>query len=55
MKETKRSFLAGMMKMYIQFNENISRLNLYLPIQNFAKIFPNTSSFVISPVISPRN
>lgn len=26
----------------------------YLPMQNFEKIYPNTSSFDISPVISPR-
>ena len=48
MKETKRSFLAGMMKMYIQFNENISRLNLYLPIQNFVI---NNSSLVKYPIL----
>lgn len=28
--------------------------NSYLPIQKLAKIFPNKSSFVISPVISPK-
>ena len=48
MKETKRSFLAGMMKMYIQFNENISRLNLYLPIQNFVI---NNSSLLEHPIL----
>jgi len=27
---------------------------LHFPMQNFSKIFPKTSSVVISPVISPR-
>lgn len=42
-------FLSG-----IQRTTGSCRPKTYFPIQKFAKILPNNSSFVTSPVISPK-
>ena len=41
-------------EMISSFPLTLGVLTSYFPIQKFLKIFPNTSSLVISPVISPR-
>jgi hypothetical protein len=49
------SFINGEIFAYkSHFRKQAESLATYFPIQNFPKIFPSTSSVVISPVISPR-